>query len=101
MEYRLGRLNTVTDALSRRMEGESHLGALSAPAFTLFDDLRRELQDDAALLALWDSIVGDRGAPWPVADDLILHGNRVYIPTSSATLPEALQLAHSAGHEGI
>lgn len=55
-----------------------------------FDDLRHELHDDASLRALQDSIMADRGVPWRMADGLILHGNRVYILASSATLSEAL-----------
>lgn len=61
--YRPGRLNTVADVLSRRLEDEHHISALSAPTFSLFDDLRRELQGDAALRALRDSVVADRGDP--------------------------------------
>lgn len=90
VEYRSGRLNTVADVLSFRMEGDSHLGALSAPSYTLFDDLRRELRDDAGLRALRDSIVADHGTPWCVADGLILHGDRIYIPASLAALLKAL-----------
>lgn len=33
-------------------------------------------------------------------DGLILHGTRVFVPTTSASLPALLQLAHSAGYEG-
>lgn len=39
----------------------------------------------------------NRGAPWWVADGLILHGNNVFIPASSTALPEALRLVHTAG----
>lgn len=50
--YRPGTLNTVADALSRRLEDKQHLTTLSAPSFALFDDLCRELQEDEALRAL-------------------------------------------------
>lgn len=36
-------------------------------------------------------------SPWRVVDDLVLHGNRVFVP---ASLPAVLQLAHSTDHEG-
>lgn len=81
--------------------GDAHLGALSVPTFAFFDSLRRELSDDTDLRALRDSIVAERGAPWRVANGLILHGDHVFIPATSALLTEALQLAHTAGHEGI
>jgi len=101
VEFRPGRLNVVADALSRRDEAADHLHALSGPSFDLFDNLRRELQEDTALRALRDSIAADRGAPWRVVDGLILHGTRVFVPAQSALLPTVLELAHSVGHEGV
>jgi hypothetical protein len=43
VEYRPGHLNTVADALSRCLEDEPSLHALSTPIFDLHSDLRREL----------------------------------------------------------
>lgn len=43
VEYRLGRLYTVADVLSRRGEEDAALGALTMPSFRLFDDIRGEL----------------------------------------------------------
>ena len=47
VEYRLGRLNTVVDTLSRCDPDEASLATLSAPTFRLYDELRVELQEDA------------------------------------------------------
>lgn len=101
VEYRLGRLNTVADALSRRGDDDVHLHALTGPAFHLFDVLCRELQEDAILHAFRDSVVAERGAPWRLVDGLVLRGSRVFVPATSSILPDVLQLAHAAGHEGI
>ena len=100
VEYRPGHLNTVADALSRREDEAAHVLALSGPSFQLYDDLRHELEHDAALRALRDSVVAERGAPWRVEHGLILRGSRVYVPAASAALPVVLQLAHEVGHEG-
>ena len=100
VEYRPGTLNVVADALSRREEEAVQLNILTGPSFCLFEDLRQELQSNAELRALRDSIVATRGAPWQVVNGLIMRGNKVFIPTGSAALPVVLELAHTAGHEG-
>jgi len=107
VEYRPGRLNTVAHALSRR-DGEilataaPLLAAISSPSFHLFDDLRQEITNSPELRVLRDAAAaGDRGEAWCVRDGLLLHKGRVFVPASSALLPEVLQLVHTAGHEGI
>jgi len=60
MEYKPGAMNVVADALSRRDEGQGELLALSAPQFSLFDDIRQEINGDSALSQLRDAI---RGVP--------------------------------------
>jgi hypothetical protein len=81
VEYTPGRLNTVADALSHRGDEattrdapDAVLGALSGPAFQLYDSLWQELQEDPTLRAFHDSVVADRGAPWLVVDGLVLRG---------------------------
>jgi len=63
IEFRPGRLNVVADALSRRDEAADQLHAVSGPSFDLFDNLRRELDEDTTLHALRDSVAAERGAP--------------------------------------
>lgn len=102
VEYRPGQLNTVADALSRcHDDDDAPLHALTAPFLRFFDDLRREFQDDAELCAFRDAVVTERGAPWRVTDGLVLRGDRVFVPATSASLLAVLQLAHLAGHKGI
>jgi hypothetical protein len=100
VEYRPGRLNIVVDALSRRDQPEPALATLSGPSFRLYDELRNELQDVAELSHLRDSVVAARGDSWRIAEGLILHGSRVFVPAASKVLPQVLQLAHTSGHEG-
>jgi hypothetical protein len=73
VEYKLGTSNRVTDALSRQSKEEAEeLVALSAPTFMVFDTLRTELDEVAALRRLRDEIVaGERGDKWQVVDGLI------------------------------
>jgi hypothetical protein len=82
VEYRLGRLNTVTDALSRR-DAEDVPAALctvaaavlSGPSFIFLDEIHRAVA-------------------------VLLHGARVFVPDFSDLRHQALQLAHGIGHEG-
>lgn len=62
VEYRLGRLNTVVDALSRRDGEDITLVAVSTPSSQFYDDLRREIEDSPDLRALHDdSVAGVHG----------------------------------------
>jgi hypothetical protein len=101
VEYHPGRLNTVADALSK-MHGNESISALSAPSFQFYDDIRREIEEIAALTALRDAIAkGEHGDQWSVTDGLIRHSGKVFFPSSSSHLQTALHMAHTAGHEGI
>jgi hypothetical protein len=112
LEYHPGRLNTVTDALSRH-DGDAPLlavlalpdqtaGEVSMPTFQLFADLCRELDASTELRAYRDAVAaGDYDDSWRVHDGLVLHKGRVFVPSASAILPDVLQLAHTSGHEGI
>jgi hypothetical protein len=44
---------------------------------------------------------GDYSDSWRINDGLILHDGCVFVSSTSAILPDALQLAHTAGHEGV
>lgn len=101
VEYRPGRLNVVADALSRRDTESLTAHMLSAPAFSVFEDLKNDIAASPILSALRDDIqAGHRGKPWHIKDGLILHSNRVFVPAESPLRESAIQLAHSAAHEG-
>lgn len=102
VEYKLGVLNVVVDALSCHNEASGDLCALSVPQFQLFDDVCQEINADVALSLLRDAVHGcAKPASWSVVDRLILFKGRVYIVLSSALRQAVLELAHGAGHEGV
>jgi hypothetical protein len=102
VEYKPGALNVVADALSRRDEPSAVFLALSAPQFSLFDEIRQEINDDSDLSTLWDAIRGGaKPTSWTVVDGLILYNDRVYIGPSPPSKPTLLELAHDTGHEGV
>jgi len=101
VEYRPGRLNIVADALSRRDQSDMSIHVLSTPTFQFYHDLREEMEQNAELKTLRDTIAATRGDQWRVQNGLIHHGRLVYIPFTSTALQTALQLAHTTGHEGI
>jgi len=108
VEYRPGRLNTVADALSRRdteREADSMEGAacaLSGPSFAFLDDVRRATREaEDAQHLLQQLAAGALAAPWRLDGGLLLHGSRIFVPDHGDLRPQALLLAHSAGHEGV
>jgi hypothetical protein len=108
VEYKLGRLNTVADALSRR-DSEAAVEdttmatrAISGPTFSLLDDIRRALAaapDGQQLLQQLRE--GVLAAPWRLVDGLLLHGTHIFVPNYDDLRHQVLTLAHSAGHEGV
>jgi hypothetical protein len=111
VEYLPGRLNTVADALSRRdtedvAEDVTASGTVmcirSGPSFALIDDIRRAtstVEDAHGLRQRLDA--GELEAPWHLADGLLLHGRRLFMPDHGDLRHQVLSLAHSAGHEGV
>ena len=91
----------MADALSRRDEGQSaELTALYTLAFSFFDELRTQLQDDADLTNIRDKAArGEDG--WTIVDQLLLKDGKVFVPASYAAVSSLLEFAHGMGHEGI
>jgi hypothetical protein len=89
----------VADALSRcDPEAESSLAALSAPEFSLFEEIRKELDSSSEALRgceQWGS-----WGKWKVVDGLITVAGKVYVPSSSRSLLAILSWAHDFDHEG-
>jgi hypothetical protein len=77
VQYKSGATNTVADALSRRNEGEEgQLAMLSAPVFTLFDELRTETAARESLQWIKEDVLaGRKGDEWQLVDGLVtVHG---------------------------
>jgi hypothetical protein len=91
VEYRLGRLNTVADALSCRKGDDLGYAALSLPTFSIFNELRRELDAFDDLRWRRDAATaGDLSSKWTISDGLLLHDGRVFLPASSPLLQDVL-----------
>jgi hypothetical protein len=90
VEYRLGHLNTVADALSRRdVEDGMAVSAPGAPGaamvvfgptFFLLEDIQHatSLAPDGQRLQQ-QLQAGEIGEPWRLDHGLLLHGSRVYM----------------------
>ncbi|WVZ83440.1 hypothetical protein U9M48_030586 [Paspalum notatum var. saurae] len=88
VEYHLGRLNTMPDALSHRdakllplLEGSvgAVAGVLSGPSFALIDDIRvgtKEAPDAQFLASRLQE--GELPSPWRREDGLLLHAAPVF-----------------------
>jgi hypothetical protein len=102
VEYKPGSSNTVADALSRRdTGGDVQLVAVSAPFFTVFDDLRVETEEVESLRQLKEEVTaGRKGEAWKIVDGLITVGGKAYVAADSPCPPTILAAAHGMGHEG-
>jgi hypothetical protein len=74
----------------------------SSPTFAFLDVVRQATtRAPDAQEMLWRLGVGELQAPWHFDDGLLLHGSHVFLPDHNDLRHQALQLAHSAGHEGV
>lgn len=83
MEYRPGKRNWATDALSRRDEdaGGVHALAITRPEFQLFEDFKQEAVSLPEIVAKRREIeAGTAGASWTIMDEFLMHRGRVFVP---------------------
>jgi hypothetical protein len=94
--------NVVIDALSRHdVEAMVEVSTLSAPAFTIFNNLHAEFIASPEAAQLLDMVtVSAHGEGWRVTDNLVTCRGRVVVPPTSSSLHEVLAVAHGLGHEG-
>jgi hypothetical protein len=109
IEYRPGCLNTVADALSIRdtdhdEADDASEGAVmclrSGPSFAFFDGIRRmtEAAPDAQLLQQQLETC-ELVEPWHLADGMLLHGRRIFVPDHDDLRHQVMLMAHAVGHE--
>jgi hypothetical protein len=87
VEYKPGKMNAAADALSRRDEdaAQARVYAISRPEFALFEEFRRESEQLPELQAKRREIEdGTAGEAWTIADGLVLHRGRIYVPDCSS-----------------
>jgi hypothetical protein len=110
VEYRPRWLNTVADALFLRdaehaQEVATELGAMcvrSSLTFAFLDVVRQATARGPDAQEMLRRLgASELQAPWRFDDDLLLHDSRVFLPDHDDLRHQALQLAHSAGHEGV
>jgi hypothetical protein len=92
----------VADALSHRdTDTTAELAAISAPSFTVIDELHQAHATDLTLQAVMKHVLdGKKGERWRIIDGLIMAHGKVYVPLESSALPGFLEHVHGCGHEG-
>ncbi|WVZ98182.1 LOW QUALITY PROTEIN: hypothetical protein U9M48_043651, partial [Paspalum notatum var. saurae] len=104
VEFKPGHTNVVADALSRRDADSSAdsltCAALSGPSFSLFEELRTELENAEDLGDIRAQVLeGQNG--WSLVDGLWLKDSKVFVPASSPLVAAIIVDAHNTRHEGI
>jgi hypothetical protein len=74
----------------------------SSPTFTFIDAVHQATARAPDAQEMLQRLgAGELQAPWRFDDGLLLHGSRVFLSDHDDLRHQALQLAHSAGHEGV
>jgi hypothetical protein len=102
VEFKSGKQNTTTDALSRCDEEGPATFALSLPNFDFFDQFCIEAATLPEVIAKRTEIAARTAGPkWAVVDDMVVHDRRLLVPTSATVWVLLLEHAHGMGHEGV
>ncbi|KAA8535118.1 hypothetical protein F0562_030121 [Nyssa sinensis] len=107
VEYKKGKDNLVTDALSRKFEdAPATLAALSFPSAHWLSDLRVSYSEDPKLQKLISEFAGRDldVTKYSMKDGLLFYKGRLYISNSTAIKNQLLHLLHGspqAGHSGF
>jgi hypothetical protein len=82
VEYRPGKMNDATDALSRRdEEPTTAVNLLSTPTLEVFDTLRKEALTDPQVQQIKTQLAaGTAGEGWAERDGLLICRGRVFVP---------------------
>jgi hypothetical protein len=90
------------DALSRRDEEGPAVHAPSIPTFDLFDQFRMEAETLPKVVNERKAIEVDTAGPgWSLVDGMVVHGGRLFMPSSASAWPQVLSHTHGVGHEGV
>jgi hypothetical protein len=88
VEFKLGCLNAAADALSRHGEDPAMVHALSIPNFELLDQFYHEADTLPEIIAKKEDIAARSTRPeWAIADDMVFHHDRLFLPTSATAWP--------------
>jgi hypothetical protein len=80
VEYKPGETNVVADALSHHDTESATTMAILSPSFQLFDNLRRDINDDLDFHAMCDNATaGTCGNDWHITDGLVIVAGRIYL----------------------
>jgi hypothetical protein len=76
--------------------------SLSIPTFDLFDQFRMEaenLPEDVKKRKMIEAGTAESG--WSLVDGMVVHGGRLFMPSSASVWPQVLAHVHGIGHEGV
>lgn len=101
VEFQAGRLNTVTNALSRREEETPSILLLFIPVSPLLDSIRSEVQHSSELQDLSQRVRGGLEGPnWAFVDAVIRYKGKIFLLCTSQLISLILACVHDVTHEG-
>lgn len=87
VEYKVCRLNTVADAMSRRDNDEAMFLDISMPQLSLFDDIKNEQQNSfdfqQRISAVHDGTASEQ---WSVKNGLLLYKHQTFLASNSPSI---------------